>query len=303
MIPDLQGTWKLETNYHLAPADRLKKNRRLSPSDILWASMQRIWWQCAKFGDHVWQATVNRRTDGHGCPYCSNQRVSQENNLTVRYPAVANQWHPTRNAPISPNEVIAGSRKLYWWRCFRSAKHVWQAPVQLVVRSWRSGTNGCPFCKGNKVTNESCLKAKFPEVAKLWHSSRNAPLTTDDIPPHSAKLAWWQCPVVADHIWQAPIDRVVTRNRKGNSGCPFCSGKKVSNESSLASKYPEVARLWHPTLNRALRPAKVMGGSNKLVWWQCTKSRSHVWQKKINHEVASWKRGKSGCPECYGKFN
>jgi hypothetical protein len=301
MLSSIQGTWVPETNHHLAPKDRPKKNRRLTAKDVSSGSHQRIWWQCNNSSEHVWQASVQRRTEGHGCPYCTNQKVSKDNSLAARYPSVANQWHPTRNAPVLPTDVVAGTGKSYWWRCFRSAKHVWQAPVDFICRRWRDGTNGCPFCKGNKVTDESCLKAKNPAVAKLWHPTRNGTLTPKEMPPNSNKVVWWKCPDVSGHEWEAPVTRVVTRNQKWRSGCPFCAGKKVAEGASLASNFPELAKLWHPKLNRPLRPTEVMPASNKVVWWRCLQGRDHIWQRKINYELASWKKGLSGCPKCKEK--
>jgi len=260
--------------------------------------MQKVWWQCAKSDEHVWQATILHRTYGHGCPYCANQKASKDNNLAARYPAVANQWHPTRNKPLLPTEITAGTGKSVWWRCFRSAKHVWQAPVEFIVRRFQAGTNGCPFCKGNKVTDESCLKAKFPGVAELWHSTLNVDVTSEKVSPSSGKVVWWQCPDVGDHVWDAPVDRVVTRNKKGRSGCPFCAGKRTTYDTSLAMQFPELARLWHPKLNKPLQPHQVTPGSNKIVWWRCSKDRSHVFERKINYMLASAKRGNSVCPEC-----
>lgn len=301
MLPSILGTWVPETNHHLAPQDRPTKNRRLSPADVACGSQQKIWWQCLESKDHEWQSKVQHRTEGHGCPYCVNQKVSSENNLAACYPAVANQWHPTRNKPLQPADVTAGSKKAVWWRCYRSAKHVWQAPVSSIVGRWRLGTNGCPYCKGNKVTDESSLKAKFPDVAKLWHATLNSSMTPNEMPAHSAKVVWWQCPDEAEHFWKAPVERVVTRNQKGRSGCPFCAGKKVTKETNLQAKFPELASFWHPKLNKPLRPSQVMPASSKVVWWQCTADRGHVWQRKINHSLVSWKKNTFGCPRCKEK--
>lgn len=298
MLPNFQGTWVPETNHHLAPQDRPSRNRRLLPADVSCGSQQKIWWQCPEGEEHVWQATVNHRTKGHGCPYCANQKLSKDNHLAARYPAVANQWHPTRNKPLLPTEVTAGTKKSVWWRCFRSAKHVWQAPVSNIVNRWRVGTNGCPFCKGRKVTDESNLRAKYPDVAKLWHPDLNGELTPHAMATSSNKVAWWRCPENAEHVWDAPVHRVVTINKKGRSGCPYCAGKRVTKDASLAAIYPDLARQWHPRLNKPLRPSEVTPSSNKVVWWLCNAGRNHVWQRKINHELLSWKRGRSGCPKC-----
>ncbi len=59
---------------------------------------------------------------------------------TVR-PALAKEWHPTRNGTLSPEQVVAGSEKLVWWQCSINPLHEWPAKVADRVR----GT-GCPSC-------------------------------------------------------------------------------------------------------------------------------------------------------------
>ena len=302
MLSSLQGSWVANTNRHLAPQDRPTNNRRLTPEDVSYGSHQKIWWQCARSDEHVWQAAVKERTKGQGCPYCSNRRISEENNLAARYPAVANQWHPTRNKPLLPSEVTPGSNKVIWWRCPRSGKHVWQAMVCDIIRSWKEGKNGCPFCSGKKVIDESSLAGKYPDVAKMWHVTLNEELTASQVTPSTMKIVHWQCPEVSAHAWRAQISNVVSANKKGRSGCPFCAGKRVSNETSLEVMYPGLAKLWHQGLNKTLQPDQVTPGSNKIVWWQCPDDSKHVWQRKIANQSDTWKRGRSsGCPECRAK--
>ena len=132
--------------------ERPKRNRRLRPSDVSIGSTEYVWWQCKK--NHVWYAMISTRTYMKaGCPVCSGLKVSSETSLLAKYPGVSKQWHPTRNLPLEPGQVSAGSGKKVWWRCFKSADHVWQAEVRKVVVSWknRSSSNGCPFCAGKRA--------------------------------------------------------------------------------------------------------------------------------------------------------
>jgi hypothetical protein len=32
-------------------------------------------------------------------------------------PAVARQWHPTKNGALRPRDVVAGSHRVVWWKC------------------------------------------------------------------------------------------------------------------------------------------------------------------------------------------
>ena len=56
--------------------------------------------------------------------------------------ALLTQWHPTKNLPLTPEQVLPGSEKKVWWRCGQG--HEWQAEI----RSRVSGC-GCPVCKND----------------------------------------------------------------------------------------------------------------------------------------------------------
>jgi hypothetical protein len=57
------------------------KNGNLTARDVTPASNRRVWWQCNK--NHEWQATVNHRSSGTGCPYCAGKAASGGNNTNV----------------------------------------------------------------------------------------------------------------------------------------------------------------------------------------------------------------------------
>src|SRR5712691_5102449 len=62
---------------------------------------------------------------------------------------------------------------------------------------------------------------------------------------------------------------------------------------SLSITYAGIAAEWHPKKNGTLTPEQVTAGSNKKVWWQCSKDSSHEWSAVI----ANRSKG-SGCPLC-----
>lgn len=54
------------------------------------------------------------------------------------------QWHPSKNAPLSPQTVTYGSKRQVWWRCEHG--HEWQA----IVKSRVVG-RGCPVCTNRAI--------------------------------------------------------------------------------------------------------------------------------------------------------
>jgi len=79
--------------------------------------------------------------------------------------------------------------------------------------------------------------------------------------------------------------------RSNGSKCPYCSNQKVGYGNDLLTKYPEVAKKWHPTKNGELHPSKVIPGSSKKVWWKCNKGHEYLSEIRV--------QCKSGCKECY----
>lgn len=86
-------------------------NGDLLPEMIAGKSSKKVWWQCSK--GHEWDAIISNRTRlGRGCPYCTGQRVLVgETDLASVNPELAKEWHPTKNVPLTPQDVTYGSKK------------------------------------------------------------------------------------------------------------------------------------------------------------------------------------------------
>lgn len=121
-----------------------------------------------------------------------------ENDLASRFPAIAGEWHPTQNGPLTPNRVSASSNKKVWWRC--PLGHSYQA----VVAARTTGGSGCPYCAGRKVlAGFNDLAYRFPAIAAQWYFPLNGALTPEMVTAGSRRKVWWECP--SGHIWKAVI--------------------------------------------------------------------------------------------------
>ena len=201
------------TNPTLAAQWHPTKNGSLTPDMVNRGSTKKVWWQCGQ--GHEWQSTINNRSSGNGCPYCSKWKALKGvSDLSTVNPELAAEWHPSKNGSLTPDMVARNSRKKVWWRCRRG--HEWQAKV-----SNRSSGNGCPYCSGQKVLKGfNDLATVNPELAAEWHPTKNGELTPDMVTKGSNKKVWWKCK--QGHEWQA---RIAGRNK--GTGCPVCrkSGK------------------------------------------------------------------------------
>ena len=160
------------------------RNGELTPFEVTRGSHFKVWWKCSKGRDHEWQATVLQRSQGKGCPFCRGLKVSVTNSLVRRFPALARQWHPTRNGALRREDVVAGSHRRVWWQCPKGSDHEWEAAVVQ-----RSSGYGCPFCRGTRVSRTNSLAARFSAVARQWHPTKNGKLRPDAVVWASDKLA------------------------------------------------------------------------------------------------------------------
>ena len=64
----------------------------------------------------------------------------------------------------------------------------------------------------------------------------------------------------------------------------------------LMKANPDLYAELHPTLN-TIDTTILSPGSNKKVWWQCSKNISHSWQASVSNRAQG-----SGCAMCSGKF-
>jgi len=257
-----------------------KRNAPLTVFSVQAGSDRKVWWQCAK--KHSWQAAVSSRyLHGNECTQCSGRGED----LASQRPDLAAEWHPTKNGKLRPSDVIRTSSQRVWWRCSRDSTHVWA--TQVLTRG--HANTGCPFCLGKRATPKTSVAALFPSLVKEWHPTKNQDLKPTDLRPQSNCVAWWRCASDASHEWQTKVSMRTSRS----SGCPFCSGRRATPSTSLATLKPQIAARWHPKKNGVMKPADVKPGSNKRVWWKCANGPDHEWQAEVRHA--------SRCPFCAGR--
>lgn len=151
----LKGENDLETvNPTLAKEWNYMKNGDLKPNSFSSNSGQKVWWKCNR--GHEWQATIDSRNKGHGCPYCAGQKALKgENDLQTVNPNLSKEWNYEKNNGLTPMNVLPSSNKKVWWKCKKS--HEWQATITN-----RNKGIGCPVCNSERNTS-------FPEYAIVYY--------------------------------------------------------------------------------------------------------------------------------------
>ncbi len=271
-----------ETHPLLAKEWDTERNLPALPESTSAGSNKKFWWIC-ELG-HSWEAQALSRKNGTGCPFCSNNRILKGfNDLATTHPVLSMSWNSSRNFPVTPEEVFAGTQRKFWWSC--ELGHEWQA----TVGSRKSGT-GCPVCANLTIlAGFNDLATTHPEVAATWHPKMNHPVSVSSIGAGGRQKYWWLCP-------QGHEYRSLPRNRSLGRGCPICAGKTVLvGETDFETKYYDIAESWHPTKNLPAVASEVASGSSRKYWWIC--KLNHEWEAPVSARTTK----KSGCPVCSGQ--
>lgn len=261
------------------------KNGDLTPETIIGTGQHiKYWWKCTLYPSHEWEASVasHVRKDGtyRDCPLCKLTP------LAITHPEIAIQWHQTKNGPLTPHDIVAGSATYVWWKCDKGPDHEWKTKAVERLKS------GCPFCDGKKLSITNSLSGRYPELVKEWHPIKNGDLKPDQVFGGGKKKYWWKCDKGPDHEWEASIQK-----RADGQSCSICRGLKVVSSNSLANTHPELAAQWHPTKNKDLTPNDVIAGSAiHSVWWKCPKHPEHEWESTCKDRTK--RDGIANCPFC-----
>ena len=149
---------------------------------------------------------------------------------------------------------------------------------------------GIHVSRGSYLCQHKNLGILFPNLVEQWHITNEKSIY--DYLPNSHDRVVWICSDDKSHIWETRID---IRTRSKLSGCPYCSGHKLSSNNNLEMQYPQLKTEWDPRNLKAMSEYFIT--STEKVSWICSKHNSckcHVWITAINVRTIQ----SHGCPFC-----
>jgi very-short-patch-repair endonuclease len=232
-------------------------------------SNKKLDWVCEK--GHTWSAIVASRTKGHGCPYCSNNKLLVGfNDLETVDPKLAKELDDPN---LTSKDLIGWGHTKSWWKCNKG--HRWESTPS------NRRTRGCPYCAGKAIVlGQTDLATTHPDLCKeLVDINDGYRLSYGS----DVKVSW-TCKL--GHIWSEQVGR---RARRG-FGCPYCSNHKIlKGFNDLKTTHPHlITELNEPSID----PATIFAGSPKKVKWKCL--RNHEWVASLS----SRSYGGNGCSVC-----
>lgn len=195
------------------------RNHHLDPHRLNAGSNHKVWWlgECG----HEWEAIVRNRTArGDTCPICSgNMVLAGFNDLATLNPVLASEWHPTKNHPLTPEQVTVGSGRKVYWQCAKG--HDWKTTIS----SRHSGKHQCPYCTGrNAVLGVNDLLSLNPALAAEWHPVKNNGLLPSAVKEQPNLNVWWMRH--KKHEWTSDVC-----GRTRGQGCPVCASNRYISKA------------------------------------------------------------------------
>lgn len=220
-----------------------------------------------------------------------------ENSVKFLLPELALELHPSKNGCFDLANVTPGSNYTVWWQC-QQCYNEWPA----IIYNRTHLKSGCPKCsveqrssltRGKIKTPKlgSSLAERYPELAKYWHPTKNS-ISPDKVGPGSESSFWWLCE--NDHESYGTPNAKLSKMKKGPFPCKDCGFIRRSTPKpghSFGDVFPEVAALWHPTMNEGRTPFDFKPHANEYAWWLC--ESGHSTEALINSRAAGFT-----CGEC-----
>ena len=236
-------------------------------SDVKWKC------RCVSCGDVVYPKLKNLQRGDGGCYKCGMKKAGLKNTMSQE-----EAFQIASDAGFEPLELYKNA--LVKWKMRHNICGAIVYPRLNSITNVGKTSSGCAVCVGHQVHKGfNDLVTTHPELstqAMGWDPS--------EITQGSNLKKDWQCPL--EHQWSA----VVSDRANKESGCPYCTGKKVlAGFNDLQTVNPMIGNQafgWDPTT--------VTIGATKKLKWQC--NEGHIWvttpNARTNHGTPS------GCPTC-----
>ena len=276
----LKGYNDLESQFpELALEWNYDKNTSISPNQIIAHTTKKHWWKCKK--GHEWQASVESRIRGNGCPICSKE-------LKTSFPEQAIFFYIKQCFSDSING-------------YRDDK-ISEIDVYIPCLSVGIEYDGQFFHNNIQRDNKKSelLKSlgiklfRVKEDKKREYGNMDYYIDGNTIyynPNHKARLN----SVIYYLLQQLGVKSSVSIDIERDKVQIWEQYIESSKKESLQELYPSVAIEWNNEKNGSLKPDMVSFRSGKRVWWKCSQC-GNEWEATV-----ACRTNGTGCPICASK--
>ena len=251
------------------------KNEK-SPKEFTYGSNKKVWWVCNK--GHSYNSMINNRVKGRGCPICAKEKHTS-------FPEQAFYYYISKYCPSAlSNDKKILNNKLFELDIFIPEKNIaieydgvnWHKSKQAIDRDNRKDL----ICKNIGIT---LIRIRENGLCTLKNSINI--FREDNYSDNSLEK------VINEVLLKLNVVNISVNIEKDRQSI-YSMYIKMEKEKSVAAKFPEIAKEWHPTLNGNLTADKVSYGTSKKFWWKCP--NGHSYEASVAHRTFE----KTGCPYC-----
>ena len=255
------------------------KNEGITPNQIIAHTGKKYWWKCKK--GHEWQASVNSRIRGNGCPLCSKELKTSFPEQAVYYyvkMCFSDSINRYRDDDISELDIFIPSKMIgieYDGLFFHK-------DIQRDIKKTKIvETMGIILYRIKEDINREYTEQNYCIIDKTIYYNPNIKGSLNPVIQCILQLLKTSVAISVDverdrtKIWEQYIES--------------------SKKESLQELYPSVAIEWNNEKNGTLKPDMVTFRSAKVVWWKCSQC-GNEWEAAISHRTNG-----TGCPICASK--
>ncbi len=218
-------------------------------------------------------------------------KIIKDNNFTIYYPELLDEWDYERNDGLLPESLSVGSNKKVWWKCKKCGSSFTTSIGRKIEYI------NCPYCSAKKVNETNSLEKRFPNLMKYWDKEKNVGILPSELYYSSRKNVWWIC----ENCGLSYRMPVCSRIKAKTNYCFDCKHKHIgdmnrinstNNKNNLLIKRSDLVKEWDYEKNFPLTPDVLTIGSGKKVWWKCS-CCGNEWQAAVYNRTNG-----NGCPKC-----
>ena len=263
------------TNAYLEKEWDYSKNGELKPSEVSSGSDKFVWWICQWCG-HEWKTQVKKRAlRGNGCPRCSKQSTSFQEQAIYYY--VKKIYKDAVNRDLSNGfelDIFIPSLNVG----IEYDGKTWHKTNKKLVMDNIKDEN----CKNKGIT---LYRFRDPILENTLNSIRINCIDGDNSSLEESIV------MLLELLCQRKVCVNVDRDKYEILELY----KRNMQENSIAYKFPNLVEEWHPTKNKMLSPQNIAWSSGIKIWWKCKKC-GYEYQAAPNHRT---RKGRySGCIRC-----
>ena len=257
-------------------------NGDLTPFDICSGTNKKVWWLCRR--GHEWESVVYHRDKGIGCGKCSAE-------MQTSFPEQAVCYYLTKALPV----LVDNRASLFG------------VEVDVYIPSWEIGIeyDGIYFHNSDKSASrenkKNCILSKngirLIRIKECAEFTPNTPNVIYCVPNSGHRYLKSALLALAERLSEitgitVSLDVDINRDRIEIME-QYVEGEKAN---SVAVSNPALVTEWHPDKNGRLNPEQISAGSDKKIWWQCSKNNEHEWIATVSSRSLG-----VGCPYCSNK--